>query len=515
VNIAGLFLARATSRRREFAVRLALGAGRWRLVRQLLTESLLVGLGGGVLGVAFAFWAKAVLLRLGERVLPAMGAPPAIDGRVLMFALVASLVSGLAFGLVPALFGTRTDLNGALTESSRGAAGGRVRARAGRTLVAGQMALAIVLLVAAGLLGRTLIALERTGVGYTTDRSVLTFRVNLSSKDRYPDDASSAQFFQVFLERLRRVPGVQAVGMIAVSPWNGWGYNWPIHIDGRADTTSALRATVSDGYFEGLGIPIRAGRDIATSDRVGSVPVMVISETLARQYWPNSNPIGARIRFSGGADSAWREIVGVVADVRESPSTDAQPVAYVPASQSPDGGYELVVRSAGDANRLVPAARRVLRALDRTLPLIMPRTMDAVLGASLADQRLPMLFTTSFAALALLLAALGVYGVMAYAVAAREREFGIRSALGASRGRVMVLVLRQGMTTAVAGVLVGLLGAWSVTGLLAGLLVGVTPHDALTFLAAPLILLAVSCLACLIPARRATTVEPLEALRQE
>jgi predicted permease len=515
VNVAGLFLARATARRRELAVRAALGAGRWRLVRQMLTESSLVGLVGGAIGVVLAFWGKAVLVRLGERVLPAMGGAPRIDGGVLAFAVLASLASGLAFGLVPALAGSRTDLNAALLESSRGAAGGRVRARAGRALVAGQMALAIVLLIAAGLLGRTLVVLERTGVGYDTDRSVLTFRVNLASTDRYPDGASSARFFGEFLERVRKLPGVQSAGLIAVSPWNGWGYDWPIRVDGRADSSIVIRATASDGYFASLGIPVRGGRDMAATDREGSAPVAVVSETMARELWPGASPIGARIRFLGGADSAWREVIGVVADVRESALGEPQAVAYVPAWQSPEGGYELVVRTTGDASHLVGAIRRELHALDPALPLVTPRTMDEVFGASLAGQRLPMVFTTAFAALALLLAGLGVYGVMAYSVAAREREFGIRAALGASRGRVMALVLRQGMVTALAGAAVGLLAAWGAMRVLAGLLVGVTPHDAATFIAAPLILLVVSGLACLVPARRATRVEPLEALRVE
>jgi predicted permease len=515
VNVAGLFLAQATGRRREMAVRAALGAGRWRLVRQLLTESLVIGLAGGALGVGLAFWGKTALLRLGERVLPAMGSPPGIDGRVLLFAFAVSLASGLAAGLVPALFGARADLNNALSESSRGSAGGRVRARAGRLLVAGQIALAVVLLIAAGLLGRTLMLLERTSVGYDADRSVLTFRVNLASKERYPDGVSYTQFFGALLDRIRRLPGVRSAGLIEVSPWNGWGYTFVTRIDGRADTASVLRAPASDGYFVSLGIGVRNGRDFTAADRRGSAPVVAISESMARRYWPAANPIGARIRFEGVADSAWREIIAVVADVRESPSAEPQAVVYVPAWQAPTGGYELVVRGTGDAARLTSSIRNELRALDPAVPLVMPRTMDAVLDASLARPRLPMLFTTAFAALALVLAALGVYGVMAYAVAERRREFGIRIALGASRGRVLGLVLRQGMATAITGTVVGLVVAWGATGVLAELLVGVARHDMATFMIAPLTLLLASALACFIPARRATNVEPLDALRPD
>ena len=515
VNIAGLFLARATSRRRELALRAALGAGRWRLVRQMLTESLLIGLAGGTLGIGLAVWGKAVLLRLGERVLPAMGRTPAIDGPVLGFALLVSIASGFAFGIAPALFAARPNLNAALVESSRVAAGGRVRARAGRVLVAGQIALAVVLLIAAGLLGRTLMLLESTSVGYATDRSVLTFRVNLASKERYPDGASSTQFFTALLDRIRKLPGVRSAGLIAISPWNGWGYGRTIRIDGRSDTMTVVRATVSDGYFGSLGIPVRAGRDLAPTDRPGGSPIVVISETMARQLWPSASPIGARIRFDGGADSAWLEVVGVVADVRENARSDPQAVTYVSSWQSPDAGYEMVVRAGGDAMRLTSTIGAELRALDPSLPLVLPRTMDAVLGASMAGPRLPMVFTTAFAALALLLAALGVYGVMAYSVAARGREFGIRAALGASRGRVLGLVLRQGMATAVVGTSIGLMVAWGTTGVLATLLVGVTPHDATTFVAAPAILLGVSLVACLIPARRATKAEPLDALRTD
>lgn len=515
INVAGMFLARAAARRRELAVRAALGAGRWRLVRQQLTESLLIGLTGGIIGVVFAFWGKGVLVSVGDRVLPPMGEAAAINAPVLGFALMVSLTCGLAFGLVPAMFGARTDLNTALIESGRGAAGGRVRTRAGRVLVAGQVALAVIILVSAGLLGRTLVLLERTDVGYRTDNSVLTFRVNLGPKERYPDGESSAQFFGTLLEQIRGLPGVRTAGLIAISPWNGWGYNWTIGIDGRPDSTSVIRATVSDGYFGSLGIPVRAGRDFEIGDRVGTSPVAIISETMARQYWPSASPLGARIRFTGGSDSLWREIVGVVGNVRENAMADPTPVAYVPVWQSPDGGYEVMVQTDRDARQLIPAVRRALRELDPALPLVLPRTMDEVTRASLVGHRLPVLFTTAFAALALLLAALGVYGVMAYTVSAREREFGIRAALGASRERVLVQVLRQGMTTALVGTTVGLVAAAGISRVLAGLLVGVGPRDPATFVAAPLILLVVSSVACLIPARRAMKVEPLEALRPE
>jgi predicted permease len=276
-----------------------------------------------------------------------------------------------------------------------------------------------------------------------------------------------------------------------------------------------VRAVVSDGYFGTMGIPIRGGRGMEATDRPGAPPVAVVSETMARQFWPSSSPLGAHIRFTGTADSVWREVVGVVGDVRENPFGDPQPVAYISVWQAPEGGSEFLVRSAGDATKLIPVLRRELRALDPALPLAFPRTMRQVSDASLAGQRLPLAFTAAFAALAIVLSALGVYGVMAYAVTTRAREFGIRAALGSRRHQLLWLVLRQGLATTLLGAMVGLAVAGGLAGLLARLLFDVAPHDPLTFALAPLTVLVVSVAACLVPARRATLASPVDVLRTE
>lgn len=516
VNVAGLFLSRATARRRELAVRAALGAGRARLVRQLLTESALLALAGGAIGIALAYWAKDVLTGIAGRVLPPMG-DIRIDTTVLAFAVAISVLSALAFGLAPALAGTRFDLHGSLAESSRGASGGRVSTRIGRGLVVAQVALAVVLLIGAGLLGRTLVALQQTGVGFHAGRDQVTFGVNLFTSS-YADAARRAAFMNRFADSLRALPGVRAVGVVTVAPWSGPNTT-RFAIAERPEPAPGLEPVahydeVSEGYFAALGIPIRRGRAFTAQDREGAPPVAVVTESLARAYWPGESPIGQRVRV-GGATAPWREVVGIVGDVRESPSADVMPMIYLPMRQSSVGAGVFVVRTTGDATALIPVIRRALRTIDPALPLIWIRTLDEIFQDKLSGQRLPMFFTTAFALLALVLAALGVYSVMAYSVTARHREFGIRTALGAQRASVLALVLRQGMAMAVAGTAVGLLVAAAATRVLTGLLVGVTPHDPPTFVAIPLILLGVSAAACLIPARRATRVAPVEALRAE
>ena len=515
VNVASLFLSRAAERRGELAVRAALGAGRMRLVRQLLTESMMIALAGGALGLGLALWGKNVLARAAAILLPSLGEVH-IDMGILAFATATSLAGVLVFGLMPAVVGTRLELKGALSESSRGATGGRAIAR--RVLVAAQMALAVMLLIGAGLLGRTLIALQRTGVGYDTGAHVLTFRVNLSSA-KHPRSAEQREFWNAFLSSLRSMPGVHSAGLVVVSPWNGYTSAGPdsFHVEGglgdAAAQDLASRVVASDGYFAALGIPVHRGRAFEPTDRAGAPLVAIINESLARQIWPGTDPIGRRVRI-GNASGPWLSVVGVAGDVRPSPAEDVQPTVYVPVAQGTGlGGADVVVRTSTDAMSLVPPIRRVLRGIDPTLPLVGARSMEAVFGNMLAAPRLPTFFLAAFAILALILAVLGVYSVMAYSVAARQREFGIRAALGAGRVNVLTLVMRQGMTTAIIGTTAGLVAALASTRILRALLVGVTPYDALTFVAMPLTLVLVSAAACLIPARRATSVDPVEALR--
>lgn len=517
VNVASLFLSRASERRRELAVRAALGAGRMRLVRQLLTESAMIALAGGALGLGLAFWGKDVLARGAGMLLPSLG-DVEIDAGVLAFAAAASLASVIVFGLLPAVAGTRLDLKGALSESSRGATGGRTLAR--RVLVAAQMALAVVLLIGSGLLARTLVSLQQTGVGYDTEAQVLTFRVNLAPA-KYPGPVEQREFWNAFLSSVRSMPRVHSVGMVVVSPWNGYTSAGPdsFHVEGsiggEAVQDLAARVVVSDGYFAALGVPLRRGRAFASSDRAGTPLVAIINESLARRVWNGADPIGRRARL-GGSAAPWLSVIGVAGDVRPTPSAAVEPTVYVPMTQaSGAGGGDVVVRADDDAISLVPSIRRELRELDPTLPLVGARSMNDVFGTMLAAPRLPAVFMAAFAILALILAVLGVYSVMAHSVAARQREFGIRTALGAGRANVLALVMRQGMTTAIVGTAAGLVAAVLSARILGALLFGVSAHDPVTFVAIPVALVIVSAAACWLPARRATAVDPVVVLRAE
>jgi predicted permease len=520
LNLAGFFLSRALARQRELATRAALGAGRGRLVRQLLAESAILALAGGALGVAFAFWVKPALFGAGRVMMPSMGAAH-IDLAVLAFAFAISVASALAFGLMPALVGTRFNLQGSLAAVSRTASGGLTVRHMGRLLVAVQVALAVVLLIGAGLLARTLAALERTGVGYDTSARVLTFAVALTPA-QYADPARQTTFFHEFLTRVSALHGVRAAGTVVVAPWLGYTAGGPDSLvtedgtDIARGTGMASRVTVSPGYFTALSIPLRRGRGFTPLDRADAPFVAIINESMARTLWPGTNPLGRRIR-SGSQRAPWMQIVGVVGDVRPFPWAEPPATVYVSSLQQPQGWGTVVVRSDGDPRALVPQIRGVLHDIDPTLPIPSAgvETMDEMFAKMLARQRLPMFFSGAFAVLALVLAALGVYSIMAYSVTARQKEFGIRTALGARQSNVLALVVRQGMTMAIIGAVAGLLVAGASTRLLSGLLIGVTPHDPATFAVVPLVLLAVSGVACFVPARRAMSVDPLEALRAE
>jgi predicted permease len=517
VNVAGLFLWRAIARRRELAVRAALGAGRGRLVRQLLTESAIVGLAGGAIGVALAFAAKRLMVAGLKTLLPTMG-DISIDSGVLLFAVLLSVLCVMGFGILPALVGTDFRLQGSLGESTR-TTGGRSTSRLGRALVVAQLALSVTLLVAAGLLGRTLLSLERTGIGLSTGSDRLKFEVALSTP-KYSDRSRWLGFFDALKETIGELPSVRSVAMVTVAPWNGYTVGGADSIfaeglaAGASDFDMASRVTVSEHYFATLGIPLRSGREFTSLDRDDAPLVAVISEGVARRFWPGRNPIGRQIRL-GGRNSPSMEVVGVAAQVRERPDGQPMPTVYVAMRQHPVGWTSFVVRTNGDAISIVPSIRRALYDLDPAIPLVGARTLDDVFAGMIAWRRLLLVLVSSFALLALFLSTLGVYSVMAYNVGARQREFGIRTALGARTSSVLALVLRQGMAMALLGTVIGLLLAAWVTSALTGLLVGVAPRDPLTFLAIAFVLLAVSAIACLIPARRATRADPVEALRAE
>jgi predicted permease len=516
VNVAGLFLSRATARGRETAMRAALGAGRGRIVRELVTETMLLGIAGGAMGIGLAYWSRAALLQISPRVLPPTGKSPGIDGPVLAFACLLSLAVGVVTGVIPALVSAGADLTASLSEGNRSATGSRAGVRLGRVLVAAQTALAIVLLVGAGLLGRTLYALEHTDLGFDASSHVLSVFVSLPRSYATPD--VQTQFFNGWLTRIRGVPGVQAAGVIDVAPWNGWNHQ-PVQIEhGPGGAPASLNVPigrVSDGYFAAVGTAITAGRAFSGSDRPGALSVAIVSEKFAQVAWSGRSPIGEHIRLD--AASAWRTVVGVAADVRENPTTDIDAGVYLPAWQSPQRGYEALIRASGDAHALLPDVRDELRAMDPTLPVVGPQTLDEneMLSASLGGTRLAVIFTAAFAILALVLAVLGIYGIVAYSVARRTRELGIRAALGGRRGDIIRLVLREGLSTAVVGTAMGIVFAAIGSRLLTTLLYGVSAHDPAPYAAAAIVLLAASAAACLVPARRATRINPVDALRSE
>jgi predicted permease len=404
----------------------------------------------------------------------------------------------------------------ALKDATRGSSGGITRHRMRTALVTGQLALAAVLLVGAGLLVRSLVQLQRNDLGYSID-SVLTFEVNLAGP-RYDSNDAQDQFFDALYARLRALPGVSAAGGSGTIPLRG-GSMASLAIDGRPQPEGKLPEIgyqpVSDDLFRALGMTLKRGRTFHPGDNSNAPRVVILSEGLARAFWPNADPIGARIRLGPNPEEPWSTIVGIVGDVRVGVAGDARPTAYVSSRQDHWGGADVVVRTTGDPMALLPAVRREMKALDATLPVGSPASMKDVRSSRLADRRLPMQLMTAFALLALTLAAVGVYGVMAYSVAARTREIGVRVALGAQPRDVFGMVLRQGLRAAVVGLTLGLLGAAALGRVLTKLLYGVTPTDALTFVAVAAVLLAVALAACFIPARRAVRVDPLEALRSE
>jgi putative ABC transport system permease protein len=517
VNIAGLFLSRAAAQRREMGVRTALGASRERLIRQVLTESLMYGVAGGVAGLLLAVVVKNALVREVSTMLPQLG-DIRIDGGVLAFGAVIAIGAGVAFGLMPAFATTRLDARDALSDAAgRTASRGKAGARSSRVLVAIQIAFAVVLVVSAGLLTKTFIGLVRADLGYGTSDRQVTFSLNLQSRLRYPSERSA--FVSAMSRRMHQIPGVAAIGYTVEGPWFGGWQHIGLRPEGRDDAsaTQLEYATASEEFFSAAEIAIRQGRVFGSGDRLGTPPVVVISETVARRLWPNGNAIGARVRLeTGSADSIVpREVVGIVADVRQGATSAPMPTIYVPGEQAQIIGQEFVVRTTGDGEALIPAIQDVVRSLDSQLPIPNPRTLENVLSNSVKREQLAMALMALFAGLSLILATLGVYGIMAYTVLARTREFGIRAALGASRRAILLLVLQHGLATAVSGVAAGLVMAALLSRLIGSMLVGVSTHDLATFVMAPLILVVGAFIACLLPARAATRVDPIEVLRAD
>ncbi|HEX8283355.1 MAG TPA: ABC transporter permease [Pyrinomonadaceae bacterium] len=519
-NVANLLLARAASRSREIAVRTALGASRGRVVRQLLTESMLLSLAGGGAGLLLAVWGVEAIVKLSPATLPRL-AETSIDARVFLFALGVSALTGIIFGLAPALQASKTDLAMSLKEGGRGGTAGASRARLRAALVVSEVALSLVLLVGAGLLIKSFRQLLTTDPGYSPAR-VLAVTVALNTQ-RFADEDARAGYFREAVSRISQLPGVESAGLTRLLPlgrsdiWNDF------QIAGRPPfapgaRNSARSYVASPDYFRVLGIPVKRGRAFAATDMKNTPPVILVNEAFARQYFEGQEPLGQHIVFSySDTKSVEREIVGVVGNVRfEAFNADEVPEFYVPFEQQPSAVSEVVVRARGeDAAALAAPVRAALKGVDPNLLIWETRTMDELVGRWTAPQRFNVALLGLFAALAMLLAAVGIYGVMSYTVQQRTHEIGIRMALGARARDVLGMVVRQGMLLTLVGLGLGLLGALALTRLMSGLLYGVSPTDPLVYAAVSLLLAAVALVSCLIPARRATKVDPMIALRYE
>ena len=528
-NVAGLLLARAEARQREIALRTALGAGRSRLVRQLLTESLLLAVAGGLVGLLLAVWGVQGLLLAAPASVPRLDTV-GIDVRVLGYTLAVTVITGILFGLAPAVHALRGDLTGALTDGGRAGTSGRRRQRVRQALVMGQVAVALVLVTGAGLLVQSFIRLRQVDPGFVPER-LLTARVELSPV-RYGANDVKRRFYETLLERLQAMPGVRAAATARALPMTGKLEigDWSFVLEGQAsspplptDYHPADWQVVSPGYFATMGIPVQQGRDFAAADRLGAPGAIIVNRTLARQVWPAGDALGRRVLLGGGGtDSVWRTVVGVVGDVRHRGLTASpRPEMFLPYAQFPAGtgntplAMHVVLRTQGDPAALATALGAAVSALDPDVPLSSVQTMESAMGSWAAERRLVMLLVSGFALVALVLGSVGIYGVMAHLVAQREREIGVRMALGALPGQILGLVVSQSAWLVGAGIAAGTLGALAVTRLLASLLFQVRPTDPLTFVGTALVLVLAAAGATLLPALRAVRTDPAHALRSD
>jgi putative ABC transport system permease protein len=522
-NVANLLLARAAVRQKEMAVRAALGAGRWRIVRQLLGESVLLSLAGGGLGLLLAFWGVDALGKLGGAILPTMHGIR-IDAWVLAFTLGVSIITGLVFGLAPAFQASRSDVNGTLKEESRGDTGGH-RHWLRHLLVVSEVALALMLLVGAGLLIKSFSRLTDVHPGFRTE-GVLTCQMTLTVEKSSPQKVN---FVQQILERLQALPGVQAAAATDSLPLTSFARITAVEIEGRPPidvgklrrgelkVTPASRPTVTPDYFNAMGIPVRSGRAFTSQDAHASAGVVMVNESFEKHHFPGESAIGKRIHLLGSkAGAHWLTVVGVVGDVRQRGlAGDVKLEVYNPVLNEMDGTVSFVIHTSGEPAHIIPAVRGMLAEVEPNQPLHNLMTMEQRLANTTTSRRLNTILLGSFAAVALLLAVVGIYGVMSYAVTQRRREIGVRMALGAQKSDVLGLIIHGGLRLALAGVVIGLIGAFALTRYLSSLLYSVKATDPVTFLAVAVGLTGVALLASWVPARRATRVDPLVALRGE
>jgi putative ABC transport system permease protein len=518
-NVANLLLARAAARQKEVAVRAALGASRWRVVRQLLTESILLALAGGGIGLLLAVWGVDLLLKLNDNGLP-RAYDIGLDRNVLLFTLGVSFVTGVVFGLAPAFQTSRVSLHDTLKEGGRtGRAGVSQRVRG--ALVVAEISFAVVLLVGAGLLIRSFMRLEQVNPGFEP-RGVLAMMVSLPG-NKYASDSSRAAFMRQMLEQVRALPGVKSAATITTLPMSGFNQSGSFGIEGRPtprgqDSPHGDRWMASDDYFQTMGVPLVRGRFFDAHDTGEAPGVAIIDEAMARKYWPGEDPIGKRIAFEGTQQQPkWREIVGIVGHVKnDGLEGESRVQYYVPyAQRSGSPNLFVVVRADGDPASLAPSVRGAIAGVDRDLPVYRVTTMERMVADSLAQRRFSMFLLGSFAFIALALAVVGLYGVMSYSVAQRTHEIGVRMALGAQGRDILKMVVGQGLLLIAAGLAIGLAGAFALTRLMTSLLFGVSATDPLTYVGIALLLATVALLASYLPARRATKVDPLVALRYE
>jgi predicted permease len=522
-NVANLLLARAVARQKEIAIRTALGASRLRIVRQVLTESMLLSLSGGACGVLLAFWSLHWIHVFGPKSVPRIN-DIGIDRVALVFTFVLSVFSGAVFGLVPALRVSRFDLHATLKDSNRGTAGASAVWGRGhnmrRMLVISELALCVMLLIGAGLLIRSFVYLENVSPGFNSNHS-LTLELTMSGP-KYDDPKAVVAAYRQLWSRLESLPGVTASGAVTSLPLSqmfAWG---PITVEGRVpppgeNFINADQRVVGGHYFEAMEIPLRSGRFFNEHDTPASPKVVVIDEYMAQQLWPNQDPIGRRIHYGGITDKdPWETVVGVVGRVKQyTLDSDSRIALYLPQTQYPTRAMNVVLRSAADPAALAPAVKQQIHELDSDLPLYNVRTMNQRLDESLAQRRFAMLLLTLFAGVALALAVIGTYGVMSYLVNQGTREIGIRIAMGATHRAIERLIVWKGLALALCGVAIGTTGAFAVSRLMRSLLFGVTPFDPITFVAISLLLTLVTLLASYIPARRVAQIDPIVALRDE
>jgi predicted permease len=535
-NIANLLLARAQSRQKEMAIRSAMGAGRWRIARQLLTESVLLALIGGSLGILFARWGIALILYISPDAIP-RAKEISLDWRVLVFTIGLSFVTGFLFGLVPALQAGVVDVHETLKETGRGTSGKHwLRS----SLVIAEVATTLVLLVGAGLMIRSFYRLQQVNPGFSYDH-LTSFSVSLPIK-KYSNNEQQEQFYNRLLENLRGLPGVEATAAASGLPLGNNGWQTSFTVDGQPppprDQTPLMEAClVTPDYFRAMNIPLRSGRyfndhddrsalvgkDLSkyseTEREIAALNSIVIDEEFARRYWPNEDPVGKRIRLGNDTDpkTPVLTVLGVVGRVKmEGLGTDSKRVqGYFPFAQIPNGSMTVILKAAGDPNQLISAVRSQVKAVDPDQPIYSIKSMDEIRAESVAPERLNLTLLSLFAGIALVLAIVGIYGVMSYTVTQRTHEIGIRMAIGAQPRDVFRMVIRQGMLLALIGVVCGLVGAFGLTRLMASMLFGVEPTDPVTFAAIAVLLTGVALIACYVPGRRATKVDPVISLRYE